>query len=271
MPKSAPSTQKAGGEAAARAGRIRTVLSDVPMTAAKIDAALCTDYTAFQVANTVKLIPGIGITIVKRRTSTGGVTKEMDYTTYYLGTNPAAPRPTASRTLASEPGVHMEEIAPKDGESARLRVTFEQKLRGIGFFSFAAKRAAREEIGRLAGEVSEAQQRLASMMEENRRKAEEILKKHPFPTPPASSGGGRRSFKAASADTLEKSRKIESVLSPMPMTAAEIDRAMGKDYTALQVANAVKFLLAGMVKILRVETNRQGELVLREYSAYYLV
>ena len=49
------------------------------MTAAEINAALGTDYTALQVAVAVKLISGAGTTTVKRRISTGGVNTEKDY------------------------------------------------------------------------------------------------------------------------------------------------------------------------------------------------
>ena len=50
--------------------------------------------------------------------------------------------------------------------------------------------------------------------------------------------------KGASAATMEKANAIKSVLTASPMTAAEINAALGTDYTALQVANAVKYRLS---------------------------
>lgn len=138
--KPAPSAQKAGDEAAARAERIRTVLSDTPLTAQEINAILDTDYTVLQVHNAVKLIPDVGTTIVKRRTFTDGVTQDKDWIAYYLGTNPAAPKPASKpapkpapkpvsrSTPAKESGegsVRIEKIEPKDGEFLRMRVTLD--------------------------------------------------------------------------------------------------------------------------------------------------
>lgn len=75
--------------------------------------------------------------------------------------------------------------------------------------------------------------------------------------------------KGASADTQAKAKAIEGVLSSVPMTAAEINAALGEDYTALQVANAVKFI-PGVVssKVVRQTTTGKGLKVEREYTAY---
>ena len=354
--KPAPSAQKTGNETAARAGMIETVLSDVPMTAEEINAALGKDYTALQIAVAVKLIPGAGTTIVKRRTSTGGVTTEKDRTAYYLGAKPSAPKPPASRTLASEPGFRMEEIEPKAGEDARFRVSIdlsdllgggdgsaapspkaspspavkparpaadmeeqrrkeqqtaynkavealkadvqksietgketiarqraevqriaqekslaEQRLRQLGLFSFSEKRAVKEQIARLVNEIKEAEQELNRLRQEARKKAEETLAKHRLPLPPASSGGRRNAGRSASGDVVEKARKIEGVLSTVPMTAAEINAALWTDYTALQVANAVKSIPSvRTTKVFRIETDKNDDMALREFTAYYI-
>lgn len=75
--------------------------------------------------------------------------------------------------------------------------------------------------------------------------------------------------KGASADTAAKAKAIGDILSATPMTAAEINAALGTDYTALQVANAVKFI-PGVVssKVVRQTVNGKGLKVEREYTAY---
>ena len=75
--------------------------------------------------------------------------------------------------------------------------------------------------------------------------------------------------KGASAETLAKAEAIKGVLSASPMTAAEINAALGSDYTALQVANAVKFI-EGVVssKVIRTTVNSKGLKADREYTAY---
>lgn len=333
------------------------------MTAAEINAALGTDYTALQVAVAVKLISGAGTTTVKRRISTGGVNTEKDYTAYYLNAKnakPSGPKAPASRTLASEPGFRMEEIEPKAGEEARFRVSIdlsdllgggdgsaapspkaspastakptassavdaekqrqkeqeaayrkavdvmkadvqksieagketiakqkaevqriaqekslaEQRLRQLGLFSFSEKRAVREQIAQFTRESREAEQKLEGLKREARKKAEETLEKHRLPLPPALLGGSKSASKSASrsasGDAAERAQKIEGVLSILPMTAKEINAALGTDYTALQIANAVKFIpSACTAKAFRIETDKDGNPTLREFTAYY--
>ena len=50
----------------------------------------------------------------------------------------------------------------------------------------------------------------------------------------------KNTAKGASEATKEKAAAVQSVLTATPMTAAEINAALGTDYTALQDANAVK-------------------------------
>ena len=372
-PQPAPTVQKDSEETAARARIIEPVLSAVPMTAAEINAALGTDYTALQVAVAVKLIPGVGTTTVKRRISTGGVNTEKDYTAYYLNAKnakPSGPKAPASRTLASEPGFRMEEIEPKAGEEARFRVSIdlsdllgggdgsaapspkaspspaagsavdverqrreaahrkvmdnaeqrrkeqeaaynkavealkadvqkiikegretadkqkeevqslqqkkssaEQKLKQLGFFSFSEKKAVRVQIAQLAKEIREAEQKLEGLKREARKKAEETLEKHRLPPPPALLGGSKSASKSArrsaSGDAAERAQKIEGVLSILPMTAKEINAALGTDYSAFQIANAVKFIPSAYTdKVFRIETDKDGNPMLREFTAY---
>ena len=55
------------------------------------------------------------------------------------------------------------------------------------------------------------------------------------------------------------------------MTVLEINAALYSDYTALQVANAVKLIPdAGTCKVRRTATNLRGEKVEREYTAYFI-
>lgn len=350
------------------------------MTAAEINAALGTDYTALQVAVAVKLISGAGTTTVKRRISTGGVNTEKDYTAYYLNAKnakPSGPKAPASRTLASEPGFRMEEIEPKAGEEARFRVSIdlsdllgggdgsaapspkaspspaassavdaerqrrkaqkareathrkavddakeqrrkeqeaaynkavealkadvqkiikegketadkqkeevqslqqkkssaEQKLKQLGFFSFSEKKAVKAQIAQLAKEIGEAEQKLEGLKREARKKAEKTLEKHRLPLPPALLGGSKSASesarRSASGDAAERAQKIEGVLSILPMTAKEINAALGTDYTALQIANAVKLIPSACTdKVFRIETDKDGNPMLRELTAY---
>ena len=69
----------------------------------------------------------------------------------------------------------------------------------------------------------------------------------------------------------ERAKAIAKVLGSEPVTAREINAALGTDYTALQVANAVKYIPgAESCKVWRMVTNGKGEKVDREYNAYFL-
>lgn len=77
------------------------------------------------------------------------------------------------------------------------------------------------------------------------------------------------SAKGASAETKAKADAIKGVLSAEPMTAAEINSALGADYTALQVANAVKFIEGVTTsKVVRETVNGKGLRQQKEYTAY---
>lgn len=77
--------------------------------------------------------------------------------------------------------------------------------------------------------------------------------------------------KGASADTAAKAEAIKGVLSAEPMTAAEINAALGADYTALQVANACKFIPGvATCKVVRTTTNSKGLKADKEYTAYFI-
>ena len=75
--------------------------------------------------------------------------------------------------------------------------------------------------------------------------------------------------KGASSATMKKANAIKGVLSATPMTAAEINAALNEDYTALQVANAVKYIDGVTVsKVIRTMTNAKGLTAQKEYTAY---
>lgn len=80
--------------------------------------------------------------------------------------------------------------------------------------------------------------------------------------------------KGASADTQEKANTISAILAKAPegaMTASEINAELGTDYTALQVANAIKFIEgATSVKVIRDSVNAKGLKAQKEYTAYYI-
>ena len=72
-------------------------------------------------------------------------------------------------------------------------------------------------------------------------------------------------------ETVERAKAIAKVLGSEPMTMMEINAALGTDYGALQVSNAVKYIPgAESCKVWRMVANRRGEKVEREYTAYFL-
>ena len=75
--------------------------------------------------------------------------------------------------------------------------------------------------------------------------------------------------KGASAETAAKAAAIKGVLTATPITAAEINAALGTDYTALQVANAVKYIEGvSTSKVVRETVNGKGLRQQKEYTAY---
>lgn len=71
--------------------------------------------------------------------------------------------------------------------------------------------------------------------------------------------------------TAERAKAIAKVLGSEPMTMRDINAALGTDYRALHVANAVKYIPgAESCKVWRMVTNSRGEKVEREYTAYFL-
>src|SRR5215510_11690691 len=77
--------------------------------------------------------------------------------------------------------------------------------------------------------------------------------------------------KGASEDTKAKAAQIAGVLNTEPLTASDINELLGTEYTALQVANAVKFIEgATSTKVIRESVNAKGLKAQKEYTAYVI-
>ena len=72
-----------------------------------------------------------------------------------------------------------------------------------------------------------------------------------------------------SEETKALAAEIEAVLTDTPMTAAEINEALGADYTALKIAGAVKQIPGVKTeKVIRETVNKAGLKAERPYTAY---
>lgn len=79
----------------------------------------------------------------------------------------------------------------------------------------------------------------------------------------------KNSAKGPGSDTTERAKAIAAVLDSTPKTAADINAELGTEYTALQVANAVKYVEgAKSCKVIRTTTNAKGLKADKEYTAY---
>ena len=75
--------------------------------------------------------------------------------------------------------------------------------------------------------------------------------------------------KGASGDTKARADMIAGVLDSTPKTAADINSLLGTDFTALQVANACKYIEGCQsCKVIRTTTNSKGLKADKEYTAY---
>lgn len=72
------------------------------------------------------------------------------------------------------------------------------------------------------------------------------------------------------AEKRARVQAIAKVLGTEPMTVREINAALGTDYEALQVSNAVKSIPGtAACKVARTVVNRRGETVEKTYTAYF--
>lgn len=79
----------------------------------------------------------------------------------------------------------------------------------------------------------------------------------------------KSSSNGPSGDTQSRAAEIATVLGSEPMTAAEINKALGTEYTALQVANACKYIPdCKSCKVIRSTINGKGLKADKEYTAY---
>lgn len=75
--------------------------------------------------------------------------------------------------------------------------------------------------------------------------------------------------KGPGSDTKERAAQIAEVLDSTPKTAAEINAELGTDFTALQVANACKYIEGvKSCKVIRATTTAKGLKAEKEYTAY---
>lgn len=71
--------------------------------------------------------------------------------------------------------------------------------------------------------------------------------------------------------TKEVAEAISSVLTDTPMTATEINEALGTDHTALRVAGAIKFIPGvKSQKVVRPTIGKNGLRAERQYTGYFI-
>lgn len=79
----------------------------------------------------------------------------------------------------------------------------------------------------------------------------------------------KNAAKGASTDTKARAEQIAAVLDGTPKTAADINAELGTDFTALQVANACKYIEGcKSCKVIRSTVNAKGLKADKEYTAY---
>lgn len=77
--------------------------------------------------------------------------------------------------------------------------------------------------------------------------------------------------KGPSEATKAVAENLKKVLNQTPKTTAEINAELGTTYTALNVANALRFVdNVKSTKVIRETVNSKGLKAQREYTAYYL-
>lgn len=124
---------------------------------------------------------------------------------------------------------------------------------------------ATDVLALLNGEKAMGDLPIASMTE----KAQALLNAQATKAAYNASHPRKASAKGPGSDTTERAKQIAGVLDSTPKTAAEINAELGSDYTALQVANAVKYIEgAKSCKVIRTTVNGKGLKADREYTAY---
>lgn len=81
----------------------------------------------------------------------------------------------------------------------------------------------------------------------------------------------RASTSKMSDETKALIENLKKVLKNTPQTGAELNKAMGTEYTALRIANAVaKIDGVKSTKVIRTTVNSKGLKADREYTAYFV-
>lgn len=126
---------------------------------------------------------------------------------------------------------------------------------------------ASDVIAMLNGETEITADKKSAMIEKARDLYEQQMKKADYNATHKSA----RTPKGASDETKERANAIKGVLSATPMTTAEINEALGSDFTALQVANSVKYIDGVKTsRVIRSTVNSKGLTAEKEYTAYSL-
>lgn len=77
--------------------------------------------------------------------------------------------------------------------------------------------------------------------------------------------------KGPGAETLARAEQIKAILTDSPATTAEINQMLGTDFSALQVANATKYIEGvNSSKVIREVVDKNGLHVERQYTAYFI-
>lgn len=124
---------------------------------------------------------------------------------------------------------------------------------------------ATDVLALLNGEKSMGELPIASMVS----KAQDLLNAQATKAAYNAAHPRKSTAKGPGTDTQARATEIAGVLDGTPKTAAEINAELGTDYTALQVANACKYI-EGCVssKVIRTTTNGKGLKADKEYTAY---
>lgn len=100
-------------------------------------------------------------------------------------------------------------------------------------------------------------------------KAQDLLLQQEKKAEYAKTHPSKSKAKGASEKTKVLAEAIKGVLGATPMTSAEIAKALGQELSALQVANAVKYI-EGVTssKVVRESVNAKGLRAEKMYTAY---
>lgn len=126
---------------------------------------------------------------------------------------------------------------------------------------------ANDVVAVISGELELTQELAESIINKANDLAVQQIKKAEY----AKEHPSKSKAKGASEKTKALAEQIKGVLTSEPMTTAEINKALGSDFTALQVANAVKYIdKATSTKVVREVIGKNGLRSEKYYTAYFL-